>query len=157
MKIVSLPRSGRLCYEIEWDQASRLSIPQELQHHVRSSIPNSVQNRGLVKNTRMRYIESLNLDPVHDSASGERSIESQRLLQLQNLMTSPLIRRSNRVIADILDASSSSSSEEETDEEIEENEADVAELPSDNLYNNSDGVAVFDHTCDVGEETELAH
>ena len=49
-----------------------------------------------------------------------------------------------------------SSSEEETDGEIEVNEADVTESPSDNLNNNSDGVAVFNHAYDVGEETEVA-
>ena len=108
-----------------------------------------------MKKARMRYIESQNSDPIHDSASRESSIESQRLLQFQNLMTSPFYRRSNRVVADIMDASSSSSSEEETDEEIEENIADVTESPSDNLNNNSDGVAVFNHTYDVGEETEV--
>ena len=155
-KIVSLPRSGRLCYEVEWDQASRLSIPQEIQHHVRSSIPNSALNRDLMKEARLRFINSQNSDPVPESARVERNIESQRLLQFQNLMTSPFYRRSNRVVADIMDASSSSSSEEETDEEIEENIADVTESPSDNLNNNSDGVAVFNHTYDVGEETEVA-
>ena len=155
-KIVSLPRSGRLCYEVEWDQASRLFIPQEIQHHVRSSIPNSALNRDLMKEARLRFINSQNSDPVPESARVERNIESQRLLQFQNLMTSPFYRRSNRVVADIMDASSSSSSEEETDEEIEENIADVTESPSDNLNNNSDGVAVFNHTYDVGEETEVA-
>ena len=154
-KIVSLPRSGRLCYEVEWDQASRHSIPQEIQHHVRSSIPNSALNRDLMKEARLRFINSQNSDPVPESARVERNIESQRLLQFQNLMTSPFYRRSNRVVADIMDASSSSS-EEETDEEIEENIADVTESPSDNLNNNSDGVAVFNHTYDVGEETEVA-
>ena len=58
-KIVSLPRNGRLCYEIEWDQASRLSIPEEFQHHVRSSIPNSDQNKGLVTNARMSFMWAL--------------------------------------------------------------------------------------------------
>ena len=107
-----------------------------------------------MKEARLRFINSQNSDPVPESARVERNIESQRLLQFQNLMTSPFYRRSNRVVADIMDASSSSS-EEETDEEIEENIADVTESPSDNLNNNSDGVAVFNHTYDVGEETEV--
>jgi len=91
------------------------SIPGGLQNRIRTSIPNTVRNRELVKTARMRYLQPRN--PVVDTVtSPDSNIETQRFMQFQNLLTSPINRRLIRTRS-VASSSSSSSSAEETDDE----------------------------------------
>jgi len=96
-----------------------------MQNLIRTSIPNTVRNRELVKNARVRFIQNPN--PV---LGGQRSpnsdIDTQRLMQFQNLLTSAISRRSIITRSVALNTSDSSSEEETDDEAIDPADADIA-------------------------------
>jgi len=92
-----------------------------------------MRNRELFKTARTGYLQTPN--PLLDSQrSPNANVDGQRLSQFQNLLISPISRRSNPTRNVVLNTSDSSS-EEETDD----NERD------DPSFNNSNGVAIFEH------------
>jgi len=91
-----------------------LSIPFSITNRIRTSIPNTIRNRELIKSARLRYLEAP--DPARNS-----SIETQRLQRFQNLLTSPINRRSVHTRSSGL-STSDSSSEESTYDELGVNE-----------------------------------
>jgi len=115
-----------------------------MQNLIRTSIPNTVRNRELVKNARMRYIQTPN--PVlGDQRSPNSDMDTQRLMQFQNLLSSPISRRSI-LTRSVAVNTSDSSSEEETDDEADDPAA-----------NNSNGATIFwydNDTEDADSNTE---
>ena len=129
-KVVSLPRSGRTSYLIEWDRASLNSIlPQTSHHLIQTCIGNNDSNRRLIGVARDRYLASSSRSPEQNTTRQQVSQDVQRQLLLQRIMTSPISRRSTTGI--VYDSSDSSSSEEEIDGE--ENE-DVVHARFDSSY-----------------------
>ena len=129
-KVVSLPRSGRTSYLIEWDRASLNSIlPQTSHHLIQTCIGNNDSNRRLFGVARDRYLASSSRSPEQNTTRQQVSQDVQRQLLLQRIMTSPISRRSTTGI--VYDSSDSSSSEEEIDGE--ENE-DVVHARFDSSY-----------------------
>ena len=110
--ITSLPRSGRTSYLINWDETTlNDTIPRSMHNQVTRIISNNPTNRELIYAARRRY-EASSSPRLFQNSSATSNSESSRLLPLQQLMTSPIQRRSQSLRINEESDSSTTSSEE---------------------------------------------
>ena len=119
--IISLPRNGRTSYLVQWDEDSLNStVPQNQRHLVQSSIEKSDSTYALIVQARTRFENSVpNVSENTDQSEtthDQTITDSQRLVQVQRLLTSPTQRRRGYP-RDSNDSFDSDSSESDSDDE----------------------------------------